>query len=91
VAQPGSAPALGAGGRRFESGRPDLKLKADVTFYFRSESLRTAGADVRRLADAAAEVGFDITGARIEEAPPEQRRQGTSYVPLDGPRTVGEG
>ena len=23
VAQPGSAPALGAGGRRFESGRPD--------------------------------------------------------------------
>ena len=24
VAQPGSAPALGAGGRRFESGRPDL-------------------------------------------------------------------
>ena len=23
MAQPGSAPALGAGGRRFESGRPD--------------------------------------------------------------------
>ena len=26
VAQPGSAPALGAGGRRFESSRPDIVL-----------------------------------------------------------------
>src|SRR5688500_2361609 len=27
VAQPGSAPALGAGGRRFKSGRPDQTCK----------------------------------------------------------------
>jgi hypothetical protein len=31
VAQPGSAPALGAGGRRFESGRPDHFPKSGVT------------------------------------------------------------
>ena len=31
VAQPGSAPALGAGGRRFESGRPDHFSKSGVT------------------------------------------------------------
>jgi hypothetical protein len=66
-----------------------MKLKAEVTFEFRSESVRTAGADIRRLADAAAEAGFDIAGARIEEAPPPERQsgQGTSYVPLDEPRT----
>ena len=27
VAQSGSAPALGAGGPRFESGRPDIQLE----------------------------------------------------------------
>ena len=42
VAQPGSAPALGAGGRRFESGRPDHfagdshdGLRADTALVFR--------------------------------------------------------
>ncbi len=61
-----------------------MELKTEVTFYFRSDSVQAAGAEIRRLADAAEEVGFDITGVRVEEAPPpEQRRKGMSYVPLD--------
>lgn len=39
VAQPGSAPVLGTGGRRFESCRPDSNIKYNVlvinTLYFR--------------------------------------------------------
>ena len=64
---------------------PTMNLRAEVTFRFAGESVRTAGADIGRLADAAAEVGFQIVGARIEEAPPPEQRQGTSYVPLDDP------
>jgi hypothetical protein len=62
-----------------------MNLQAEVVFRFSSESVGTAGADIRRLADAAAEVGFEIAGARVEQAPPSRRSPGTgtSYVPLD--------
>ena len=47
VAQPGSAPALGAGGRRSESGRPD-SLKAESDGRGRTTSRSTEdGADLR--------------------------------------------
>src|SRR6476659_7037721 len=38
VAQPGSAPALGAGGRRFESGRPDHFLSSGVPPGFQPDA-----------------------------------------------------
>ena len=62
-----------------------MKLKAEATFYFDSESVRSGGAEIGRLGDAAAEVGFEIAGARVEQAPPSRRSPGTgtSYVPLD--------
>ena len=34
VAQPGSAPVLGTGGRRFESCRPDKKAKKSILLSF---------------------------------------------------------
>ena len=39
VAQSGSAPALGAGGRRFESCHPDKKIKALIFRLFLRESM----------------------------------------------------
>lgn len=64
-----------------------MKLKAEVTFYFDSESVRSSGAEIGRLGDAAAEVGFEIAGARVEAAPPPEvrARAWTSYAPLDDP------
>jgi hypothetical protein len=38
VAQPGSVPAWGAGGREFESRRPDQEIKALHFMYFRGAS-----------------------------------------------------
>ncbi len=64
-----------------------------MTFRFRAESLRTAGAEIRQLQDAAAQVGFELVGARIAPAPPPEPStgSGTSYVPLDDPGTSAEG
>jgi hypothetical protein len=70
-----------------------MKLQAEVTFHFQGESVRTAGAEIRRLANAAAEVGFEIAGARIEEAPSPDlpTGRGTFYVPLDDPGAQAKG
>jgi hypothetical protein len=69
-----------------------LKPRAEV-IYFRSESVQTAGAEIRRLGDAAAEVGFDIAGARVEVPPPQDPPSGhrTAYGPLDDPGSEAEG
>ena len=58
VAQPGSAPAWGAGGRQFESGRPDhcrepMKFKLAVltvsTSAFRGERDDTSGRAIQEI------------------------------------------
>lgn len=67
------------------------KLDADVWFRFHSESVSTAGADLRRLKDAAAAAGFELRGAKVMPADEGESRPGwsektdtgTSYVPLD--------
>jgi hypothetical protein len=62
-----------------------VNLEAQVTFRFRAESIAAAGAEIRRLKEAAEKVGFELAGARIEGAPTREPRtgKGTSYVPLD--------
>jgi hypothetical protein len=72
---------------------PTVNLEAQVTFRFRAESLRTAGAEIRELREAAAGVGFELLGARIEEVSPSEPStgSGTSYVPLDDPGSDAEG
>jgi hypothetical protein len=67
------------------------KLDADVWFRFHSKSLSTAGADLVRLKDAAAALGFELRGAKVTPAGEGESRpgwsektdEGTSYVPLD--------
>lgn len=53
VAQPGSAPVLGTGGRRFESCRPDCNVKYNVlvsnTLYFRLWTILFSRKTVRRM------------------------------------------
>jgi hypothetical protein len=61
-----------------------MELEANVTFRFRAESVAAAGGELRRLKEAAAEVGFDLRRGKVEPAKPEpSTREGTSYVPLD--------
>jgi hypothetical protein len=47
--------------------------------------VQTAGADLRRLSQAAQEVGFDLKRGKVTEAPPDNDDEGggTSYVPLE--------
>src|SRR5512140_3695026 len=45
VAQPGSAPALGAGGRRFKSSRPDQHLELELQTEDRQRPPLLAGVD----------------------------------------------
>jgi hypothetical protein len=59
---------------------------AEVTFRFESESVKTAGAELRRLGDAAEEAGFELVRGKVTPAPrgEDQNHSGwTSYAPLD--------
>ena len=61
---------------------------AEVSFRFASESVETAGADLRRLSAAAQDVGFDLVRGKVTPAPPDedQDRSGlTYYGPLVNP------
>ena len=68
-----------------------VKLDADVWFRFHCESASTAGADLQRLKNAAAAVGFELRGAKVMRADEgesrpgwsEKTEEGTNYVPLD--------
>ena len=41
------------------------RLRAEVTFAFEAESLESAGARLKELADAAADAGFDLLNGRV--------------------------
>lgn len=41
------------------------RLRAEVTFEFEAESLESAGARLKELADAAAGAGFDLVSGRV--------------------------
>jgi hypothetical protein len=59
---------------------------AEVTFRFESESVETAGGELRRLGDAAEQAGFELVRGKVTPAPPDedQNQSGwTSYAPLD--------
>jgi len=59
---------------------------AEVSFRFESESIETQGAELRRLRDAAENIGFELVRGKVTPAPPDedQDRSGpTSYAPLD--------
>jgi hypothetical protein len=42
---------------------------AELSFRFESESVETAGAELRRLSDAAQGVGFDVVRGKVTPAP----------------------
>jgi hypothetical protein len=85
VAQPGSAPALGAGGRRFESGRPD---DPDAGAHRESARARRSGptAPAARAARRAADAGPSraVCRATCHRGPIGRRRGGGRRGP--GPR-----
>jgi hypothetical protein len=60
------------------------RFLANVELYFESDSLSTVGADLRRFAQAAQEVGFEMRRGSATEAPPDDEDDsgGTSYGPL---------
>jgi hypothetical protein len=60
------------------------RFLAEVSFHFDSDSVQTAGADLRRLSEAAQQVGFDLKRGNVTEAPPDEDDESgwTSYVPL---------
>ena len=63
------------------------RLQADVSFRFESESGKAAGADLRRLAEAAEKAGFELIRGKVTPAPLDDEKEGsTSYVPLDPER-----
>jgi hypothetical protein len=60
------------------------RLHANVSFRFESESVEAAGADLRRLADAAERTGFELIRGKVTPAPPDDENEGwTSYARLD--------
>ena len=60
-------------------------FRAEVLLDFESESIETAGRDLRRLEVAAREVGFAFRTARVEPPPSEEADSSgwTPYAPLD--------
>jgi hypothetical protein len=79
-------------GRAAGSYGEGVKLDAEVWFRFDSQSLSTAGADLRRLKEAAERAGFERRGAKLTPATPGESKEGwsekradgwTDYVPLD--------
>ena len=61
------------------------RFVADVSFGFESENINTGGADLRRLAEAAARAGFELQRGKVAQAPPDDNDESgwTSYAPLD--------
>jgi hypothetical protein len=58
------------------------RFRAEVVFDFEAETLEGAGAELRRLADAAAEVGFHLRTGRVEpRGCDEDAERGTPYGP----------
>ena len=61
-------------------------FRAEVRLDFESESLELAGRELRRLADAAKEVGFEFRTARVDPKPSDEAESlsgWTLYAPLD--------
>jgi hypothetical protein len=60
------------------------RFLAEVSFHFDSDSVQTAGADLRRLSEAVQQVGFALKRGKVTEAPPDEDDESgwTSYVPL---------
>jgi hypothetical protein len=62
-------------------------FNAEVVFRFEAESIEAAGAELRRLAQAAQTVGFELRQGRVESRS-EDADEGDgppSYGPLDEP------
>jgi hypothetical protein len=62
-------------------------FNAEVVFRFEAESVEAAGAELRRLALAAATIGFELQEGRVEPRSPDAKEgEGwTGYAPLDEP------
>jgi hypothetical protein len=58
-------------------------FRADLVFRFESESLETAGQQLRKLQLAARDAGFESTSGRVEPDEPEERTGATPYAPID--------
>lgn len=61
-------------------------FRADTVFRFQSESLETAGRELRRLAVVARDAGFELETARVEQSEPDDDGKDPSvkpYGPLD--------
>ena len=61
-------------------------FRADTVFRFESESLETAGRELRRLAVVARDAGFRLETARVEPSEPDDGEEDpsvTPYGPLD--------
>src|SRR5438067_13080472 len=79
VAQPGSAPALGAGGRPFKSARPDQSERpprADCHGRMFSVALRFSSTSTAGFTAHAAGLPSRPTDARARPAPRQQPRLG---------------
>jgi hypothetical protein len=63
------------------------RFLAEVSFHFESETQMTVGADLRRLSQAAQEVGFQLKRSKVTEAPPDEEDESgwTGYGPLIDP------
>jgi hypothetical protein len=61
------------------------RFVAEVSFRFESQDISTAGAELRRLAEAASEAGFELKHGKVTGAPPHDEGESgwTSYAPLD--------
>ena len=62
-------------------------FNAEVVFRFEAESIEAAGAELRRLARAAAAIGFELDAGRVEPRPPDAKGDEgwTGYGPRDEP------
>ena len=60
-------------------------FEAEVVFHFESQSIEAAGRELRQLHEAADEMGFQLTTARVKPRPPDAppAARGTSYAPLE--------
>ena len=101
MAQPGSAPEWGSGGRRFESGRPDLQARSDevapgLSLWIRPDSagsLRETATRRRRVRTAGSTrgarpptAGCGLTPERGEDG--QRPPQPNPAVPTGGPRVA---
>jgi len=63
------------------------RFAAEVEFRFECESQEAAGAELRRLSEAAERVGFELKRGKVVPAPPDEDDDSawTSYAPLVDP------